>query len=243
MKLLLLPVFFSLTLILTFTRAGYADSDGSIQSLVDIETAVTKFVLSQQVLPDKTSVQVRSLDARLRLTQCGEELQTQWSPGSRSIGRVTVQTLCNGPTPWRVHVQATVTLEGYVWALGRSVQRGDVLNKTLLTKKKVVLGRNNIALTASGNPIIDIEPWLGYAFAQPVAVGKILTDRVLKRSNLINKGEKVTIRHQSLGLELRTFGVALDSGTMDQRLQVRNSSSGKVVEVVVVARGLVEIVR
>lgn len=212
-----------------------------IQPLVHIERAVSSFVLEEQTSQDNVSIEVRALDKRLRLSFCEDELQTQWSAGSRTLGRVTVQVSCAEPISWRVHVQATVTLEGYVWALDRGAQRGDVLSKTMLAKQKIKLGANNAALSALGNPIVDVEPWLGYTFAQRISAGKVLTDRMLKRTNLVNKGEKVLIRHRATGLQLQTFGTALKGAASDQRIQVRNNSSGKIIEAVVVARGLVDV--
>lgn len=212
-----------------------------IQPLAQIEQAVSSFVLEEQSSPDNVSIEVRELDKRLRLSLCNGDLQTQWSAGSRTLGRVTVQVSCVEPISWRVHVQATVTLEGYVWALDKGAQRGDVLSKSMLAKHKIMLGANNAALTALGNPIVDVESWLGYTFSQRISAGKVLTDRMLKRANLVNKGEKVLIRHQSTGLQLQTFGIALKGAASDQRIQVRNNSSGKIIEGVVVARGLVEV--
>ncbi len=213
-----------------------------VQPLAQIEKAVSTFVLEEQVSQENVSVEIRSLDKRLRLSRCEGGLQTQWSAGSRTLGRVTVQVSCAEPISWRVHVQATVMLEGYVWALERGAQRGDVLSKSILAKQKIMLGANNAALTALGNPIIDVEPWLGYTFSHRISAGKVLTDRMLKRANLVNKGEKVLIRHRATGLQLQTFGTALKSAASDQRIQVRNNSSGKIIEVVVVARGLVEVI-
>ena len=230
----------ALLIISILAQASYAQTE-QIQPLVQIEEAVRDFVLEQQPVKDNINVDVRGLDKRLRLGQCQNDLQTRWSAGSRSLGRVTVQVSCAEPITWRVHVQATVTLEGFVWALEHGAQRGDALNREMLVKKKVMIGANNAALASMGNPIIDIESWLGFTFSQRVGAGKVLSDRMLKRANLVNKGEKVLISHRATGLELQTFGTALKGAASDQRIQVRNNSSGKIVEVVVVARGLVEV--
>jgi flagella basal body P-ring formation protein FlgA len=234
---------YALTLLvfLPLGQLTHAQTD-LIQPLDQIEKAVSTFVLEEQASQDNVSVEVRPLDKRLRLSRCEGGLQTQWSAGSRTLGRVTVQVSCAEPISWRVHVQATVLLEGYVWTLERGAQRGDVLSKSILAKRKIMLGANNAALTALGNPIVDVEPWLGYTFSQRISAGKVLTDRMLKRANLVTKGEKVLIRHQATGLQLQTFGTALKSAASDQRIQVRNNSSGKIIEVVVVARGLVEVI-
>ncbi len=223
------------------TDALPAQSD--IQSLDDIRLAVRSFVESKQSTEGEVSVTVKRLDRRLRLAYCLEPLETVWSPGSRTLGRVTVQVACSSPRPWRVHVQATVTMQGMVWTLSRGARRGDILSRDLLSKEKVTLGANNQAFTSLGTPVRDIEPWLGYEFAQRVNSGKVLNERMLKPARLLHKGDTVVIRHRSKGLELRTKGLALSDAGARQQTQVRNSSSGKIIDVVVVSPGIVEILQ
>ncbi|NND89873.1 MAG: flagellar basal body P-ring formation protein FlgA [Granulosicoccus sp.] len=233
-----------LTLIaLCSSTIAHAQPDIAVQSLDELQQAVVEFILSEQSVPDAVSIDVKSLDRRLRLRDCEEPLHTRWSSGSRTLGRVTVLVSCPGPVPWRVHTQATVSVEGHVWSLRRAVQSGDVLDDSLLIRKKVVLGGNNRVLSLGGPAILDKNAWLGYVFTQRVGAGAVLTERMLKRANLISRGEKVIIRHQSTGLQLQTKGIALENGVNAQRLQVKNSSSGKIVDAIVVGRGIVEVLK
>lgn len=212
----------------------------AIHPLDDIERAVEIFIQSNnQSQGQDVSVAIKSLDKRLRLARCDEPLNTVWSPGSRMLGRVTVQVACALPKPWRIHVQASVTMEGSVWTLARGANRGDVLSQDMLTLQRVVLGSNNAAFRARGNPIVDIKPWLGYSFAQRVNGGQVLEERMLKPATVISKGEMVLINHHSAGLSLQTKGVALNDATVNQQVQVKNSTSGKIINAIAVARGAV----
>ena len=216
-------------------------SGAQTQSLEAIGQAVRDFVMAEQSSSDGIQVDVRSLDKRLRLARCESPLDTYWSPGSRSIGRVTVQVECDGPKPWRVHVQSTVTLEGFVWVLSRSVQRGEALDPEVLVRQKIRQGANNAAFTSLGSPIVDLDPWLGYSFSQRVASGKVLNERMLKPAKLVQKGEAVLIRMESSGLSLQTKGVALKDAAAGKYVQVRNTTSGKVIDAVVVSKGVVAV--
>ncbi len=227
---------------LTLDESKSADLP-EIQSLDTIRDAVKVFVESEQSATDEVSVLVKQLDQRLRLAYCIEPLATTWSPGSRSLGRVTVQVACSAPRPWRVHVQAVVTMMGTVWTLSRGVSRGDILSRDLLMQQEVTLGANNSAFVSLGTPVRDIDMWLGYEFAQRVNSGKVLNERMLKPARILNKGDAVVIRHRAQGLELQTKGVALSDAGARQQTQVRNSSSGKIIDVVVVSSGLVEILQ
>ncbi|MFK7997425.1 MAG: flagellar basal body P-ring formation chaperone FlgA [Granulosicoccus sp.] len=211
------------------------------QSLDSIRTTVESFIQSSQSDERSVSVTVKSLDKRLRLVNCLTPLEPTWSNRSRKLGRVTVQVACSSPKPWRVHVQATVTMKGMVWTLGRGVQRDQILSRDVLVRKEVTLGANNAAFTSLGTPIVDIEPWLGYAFAQRVSTGKVLDERMLKPAKVLSKGDAVVIRFRSKGLTLQTRGVALRDAAALRQTQVRNSSSGKIIDVMVISPGVVEI--
>jgi flagella basal body P-ring formation protein FlgA len=238
LPMLLMPLVFACSL--HVSRSVYA-TDAGIQSLMSITEAVQDFVKSEQASTEDVHVEVRPLDRRLRLAECDSPLSTYWSPGSRTIGRVTVQVECAAPRPWRVHVQSTVTLEGFVWSLSRSVERGEVLGQDLLVRQAIKLGANNAAMYAQGSPIVDPQPWLGYAFSQRVSAGRILNERMLKPARVVKKGESVLIRHRSAGLELQTKGVALDGAAQGERLQVRNSASGKIIDTTAIGKGIVAV--
>lgn len=212
-----------------------------VQDLIDIQNAVKDFIVSQHDSNTDVDVEVKTMDKRLRLAACSEPLEAFWSPGSRSMGRVTVQVECAAPKPWRVHVQSTVTLEGLVWILDRGVARGELLTRDLLKQVSVKIGSHGASANASTVPIVNVEPWLGFAFSQRVRAGKVLGERMLKPPMLVGKGEAVLIVHKSFGLQLQTKGVALSNAALGKRVQVRNTSSGKIVEATAVARGLVEV--
>ena len=214
-----------------------------IHSLSDIEASVRDFVISEQPEADGVSVQVNSLDKRLRLVECPVKLQSYWSPGSRRYGRVTVQVACEGPKSWRIHVQSTVTYEGAVWVLGRGVRRGDILEVADLEQKVVTVGGNNYSFRNGSDPIKTLDRWIGYAFNQRVTAGAVLDESMLDPAKVVSKGESVLIVHETVGLQLQTKGIALSEGAKGSPVQVRNTSSGKTVDAIVLARGLVQLLQ
>lgn len=216
--------------------------DDSIQSLEAIAIAVDRFIRSEnQSEGAKLSVTTKPLDRRMRLARCDKPLDALWSPGSRQLGRVAVQVACASPKRWRIHVQATITMEGSVWTLTRGAKRGEILKPHMLTKKVISLGTQNSALISASSPITDITPWLGYMFAQRVNTGQVLNERMLEPANLIKKGDIVLITHQSQGLSLQTKGIALKDATANQQIKVKNRASGKIIDAIAVDEGIVEI--
>nr|MBX2878918.1 flagellar basal body P-ring formation chaperone FlgA [Granulosicoccus sp.] len=193
-----------------YTNSAVQDSDPTIHSLVDIEQTVQRFIQDSATVNDQdVTVTTKALDKRLRLTACAEPLHSVWSPGSRSLGRVTVQVECTSPKAWRIHVQANVSMHAEVLTLVRSVQRGDVLTEDLLAERKITLGAGNASFTGRSNPITDAKAWIGYSFTQRVGRGQLLEERMLTPPILVAKGKEVTITFESNGISLQTKGVAL----------------------------------
>lgn len=224
--------------------SGSAGADNAIHSLEDISNAVEQFVIdASSESGHEVTVSSRSLDSRLRLARCVQPLIASWAPGSHTLGRVTVQVECTSDKPWRIRVQATVTMEELVWQLERAVKRGDILDKGMLSQKTVVLGTGNSIAASMGTPIVDIDPWIGYAFTRRVGMGKILNDRMLEAANVISKGDVVLITHRSNGLTLQTKGIAMNNATANQQVQIKNSASGRIVDAIAVAEGVAQILR
>ena len=233
--------------IVSVVHAQSGLSKTPIQPLANIEESVIDFLESHHLTEldsgealdaNPVNVSVKPLDKRLRLADCAEPLEAQWAPGSRQIGRVTVQVNCSSPKPWRIRVQSTVTMEGSVWKLARGVQRGEVMTADHLIQESVILGK---ASQSVNMPVLDIEPWLGYAFSRRIGAGKVLDERMLKPAVLVSKGKAVTIRHKMAGVSLRANGIALENASAQQRVKVRNQTSGRVVNAIAVSRDVVEV--
>lgn len=243
MKVSALPLFVALYQLpfVSMSMAQTAPSVMPIQPLSEISSEVHTFIQSSHQSADDLSISVKPLDKRLRLTQCSEPLSAQWASGSRELGRVSVQVHCQSPKPWRLLVQATVTVQGKVWSLARGVRRGEALSRELLVHRSVTLGAANPSLSAAAMPVVDIDPLIGFVFSRQVRAGKVLDERMLKPALLIQKGKVVIIRHRSAGLSLQAKGIALDNAAVQQRVRVRNQSSGKTIDAVAVSKGVVEI--
>ncbi|MEE9320425.1 MAG: flagellar basal body P-ring formation chaperone FlgA [Granulosicoccus sp.] len=209
------------------------------QPLPTIEAAVERFVQTHH--EDTAVVKVKALDNRLRLPLCDTPLSADWSPGSGTIGRVTVHIACDSDVSWRIHVQATITREGKVWVLSRRVQRGDILVAEMLEQRTVVLGDGGRRRGRTIDPVSDTGSVLGFEFSRAVSAGEPLSGKMLSPRKLVMKGETVLLRYQAPGLDLQTQGVAIADGAHDEQIKVRNQASGKLVEAIVASRGVVDV--
>lgn len=207
-------------------------------STKDIEASTEQFLRDQ--VSSIGSIEIKPLDSRLRLPACANPLSHDWANGSGTVGRVTILAVCDSSQPWRVHVQARLTRMQEVWVMKRPVLRGDVLTKQMVESAKVELGTQKNRVVQNDFPIVDVDEILGYEFVRNTNSGRVLTQNMLKPNALITKGEQVVLRYSSTALKLQTNVMAITSGALGDRIQVKNPSSGKVFDARVTSSGVAE---
>jgi len=213
------------------------------QSIESISAAAVDFVRTRHDDDASLLVDGGALDARLRLGRCATPLAARLAPGSRDVGRVTVQVACPSTPAWRVHVALRVSRERTLWTLARAVRRGEPLTPDLLERTAVTLGRGESLAARSGTPVGSTDAWLGHEFARDVSPGRLLLENMLIPRRLVERGASVRIRIGGAGLDVETAGVALADAARGERVTVRNDASGRLVEAIVSGRGTVEIPR
>lgn len=223
-------------------RAG-TNGDGQRQPPESITAAAIDFLRDLHEHDPSLEIAGGRLDERLRLASCAAPLDSRLAPGSRPFGRVTVRVSCPSGPPWRVHVQLELSRERTLWTLVRAARRGEVLSRDMLERSTVTLGRGEALAARSGVPIDAPDAWLGHEFVRDAAGGGLLLENMLAPRRLIERGAAVRLRAAGTGLAIETTGVALADAALEERVSVRNDSTGRIVEGVAVARGVVEVVR
>lgn len=216
---------------------------GNSQDLATIEHVAVNFIKQQHPADAILNVNLQRLDKRLKLSTCDTDLMVNWSPGSRLVGRTTVSVACSSPKPWRIFVRATVEKELLTWVLNKPVRKGEVLSRQLVTQQSIMLGNSALFAQPGGMPISEIEPWIGQVFVRAIQAGRVLTDQSLQLPFLVTKGDPVSITYNSAQLAIKTKGVALESGSLEQKISVKNTVSNKVFDAIVVGRSNVSISR
>jgi len=202
-------------------------------SLQQIYTEVDQF-LQQELRPQEgTSIEVVPLDSRLRLKSCSESLRLSWQGKRKSSGKVVIGVQCL-TAPWRLYVSAMIRAVRDVVVTQAAVLQGEPVTAQHLTTEPRDL------TTLRQGYFESIEQVEGKYAKRAIRPGMVLHPKMLYRPELIKKGEQVSIVVNKGGLQVQMKGVALQGAYRDQRIQVRNSSSGKVVEGVAVAAGRVE---
>jgi flagella basal body P-ring formation protein FlgA len=207
-----------------------------LQPLESIERAAMVFLEQQHAgAPTPPRVTVGRIDPRLRLSLCGTAPEAFIPPGQKVVGTTTVGVRCEAPSPWTVYVQATVALMQPVLVLRRPLPRGTVLGAA-----DVDMVEKDVARLTIGY-LTDLKDVDGMVLRRSVSAGAVLHPGLVQHPVSIRRGERVTILGQIGGIEVRMEGQALADGAKGDIIQVRNLSSGRAIEGVVVGPGVVQV--
>lgn len=207
-----------------------------LQSLESIQQAAVAYLEAQHnggASPPQ--VTAARLDPRLRLASCAEPLAAFTPPGQRNVGNTTVGVRCGMPVAWTVYVQATVALIQPVLVVRRPLPRGSAL-----TAADVDVQERDVAHLVTGY-LVDLKDIEGMVLRRSVAAGAVLNPSLVQYPISVRRGERVTILGQVGGIEVRMEGQALMDGARGEVIRVRNLSSGRDVEGVVVAPGVIQV--
>lgn len=209
----------------------------SFQSHESIYWSVKSFVRTNFAsgYKQKPEIKVGKLDSRLKLNKCNKRLQAFSPKGSRELGNTTVGVKCTGSKPWSLHVPVTVSIYKNVLVAARPLQKN-----TVLTNDDIKLAKHDLALLTYGY-FEDLTSEVGMKLKRRVLAGAVLTPAMLKRPQVITRGQKVSISVQSGRMEVRMSGKALENGAIGERIKVMNLQSRKKLEGVIISAGVVEI--
>lgn len=207
------------------------------QSLDSIYTAVQQFMTehTQTVYQQRADIENGQLDSRLRLNQCSLPLEVYLPAGGRDIGRLTVGVKCTDTRPWSLHVPVTVKVYKHVVVASKSLSRGDLLTESDLKRIKYDMSQ------LPAGYIEEPADGLGMEVKRRVSQGTPLTTSMIKKPNIIKRGQQVSIVARAGSMEVRMSGKALSNGAVGERVRVLNLKSKKKLEGTVTPKGDIKV--
>lgn len=183
----------------------------------------------------KTMVSIGYIDPRLRLQLCDQNLiPSETNPNTRASQRI-VKIACPGSKPWSIFVPVKVSQRAKVLVAKKIIHRG-----TRISAEDLLFSEQNLARLTRGYFLSthDINTMLA---KRTITAKTIITPSHLKLPFLIKKGQNVTIFAEVSGIEIKMQGKAMMNGAKGDLIKVKNSSSEKVLQVIVKAAGKVEV--
>lgn len=218
-----------------FSLSAHA-ADPQWQTPASIEAAARIHAETHGVkLGTQQKLEAGPLDERIRLLQCSNPLSTAFASGANTPPRMTVEVRCPGARGWKVYVPVAAHAFDRTVVATRALDRGHVL-----TPADIAVLDSDVSDLPVGYAS-DPASLNGVRLSRPIAAGTVLTASILDIEPLIRRGEEVTAVAKSGGFAIRTRAVALAAAGLDQRVKVKNLSSGKEIEGVVRGEALVEV--
>ncbi len=207
------------------------------QSHASIYSAAKRFMQQHvaSVHGQNAKITISKLDKRFRLKRCNKPLQAYLSKGSRDIGKTTVGVKCAGAKPWSLSLPVKVSLYRNVLVSTRLLNPGDVLQAG-----DVKLASRDLADLPYGY-VDNLQASIGMKIKRRINPGTALTPAMLKKPQLVRRGQRVTILADGGGMQVRVAGKALANGAAGDRIQVQNASTKRKLEGVVTASGEVRV--
>ncbi|WP_240776187.1 flagellar basal body P-ring formation chaperone FlgA [Nitrincola alkalilacustris] len=227
---------FNLTLVIVlFATFLISPAFSATTTAEEIEQAVSHFITEefQNRLPDsRIEVNVSPVNPTLGLPQCSHPLTI--SLPFNSGQRVTARASCNAPQ-WSITVTAQVRQFMTVVVAARPIVRhGRISAQDLKMQEQDISRLNQEYFTRE-------QDLLGKLARRHIGSNQIITTRMLEAALAVNRGDSVAIEARRGGLVIRTPGVALEDGRINEQISVRNERSGIELRAVVVGNGVVRV--
>lgn len=229
-KLLTVSVFLATIFLSLNTIASAAVSSPEIER--QVASAIQQAYQSR--VPDsRVEVTVNPVNSSLHLNNCTQPLVVDIP--FQNGERVTAKATCAAPKRWSVYVTAQV--RQYVTVV---IARRPIAKDSRLTASALTLGEKNVA-REKGKYYTHIQDVVGLTSRSNFGRGQIISPDRVETSTQVHRGDRVTLEVVKGSLHIQTSGTALESGKLDEQIDVRNNHSKRKVRGTIVAPGIVRI--
>ncbi|WP_409526623.1 flagellar basal body P-ring formation chaperone FlgA [Nitrincola sp. MINF-07-Sa-05] len=201
----------------------------------EIEQAISQFITEefQNRLPSsRVEVNVTPVNNSLSLPACSHPLTITLPFNSGQ--RVTARAACSTPQ-WSINVTAQVRQFMMVVVAARPIVRhGRISADDLKMQEQDIARLNQEYFTRE-------QDLLGKLSRRHIGSNQVITTRMLEAALAVNRGDSVAIEVRRGGLVIRTPGIALEDGRINEQITVRNARSGIELRANVVGNGVVQV--
>jgi flagella basal body P-ring formation protein FlgA len=224
-----------LLVLMAFLWMSPALQAGAVQTIESIQDAVMTFVKAGLDGEGEYQITMPQMDNRLQLPQCDQPLQLFVQSGAIKAGRNTIGVACKGSANWTIYSVVPVKAFKNVVVLTKPMRRRDIFTAdTLATEARDI----------SGLPpgfIVNTADILNKQASRNLSAGMVLNKLAIEEVTLVKRGDRIKIESGQGGMSISTMGVAMSDGVNGERISVKNSSSQRVIQAVVVGAGVVSV--
>lgn len=206
------------------------------QSL-EIESEIIKFIQkNNQRLGDELEIEVNKLDHKIKLKPCNKKWNISYAGKPTNTGRVLLKVQCAAHHHWKIYLSAKIDYNVKVLTSTRSLPKN-----SLLTAKDLHITKQKLSNLARGyySNLAELD---GLQTKRTLRKNQIISPYHLKKRDLIKSGDKILLISQRAGISVSMQGRALNTGAKNDKIRVKNSSSGRIIEARVIRNGVAAVV-
>ncbi|WP_019026983.1 flagellar basal body P-ring formation chaperone FlgA [Colwellia piezophila] len=168
---------------------------------------------------EKIRISVARLDPRIVIKPCNTPLIAK-TPKKNNARTINVKISCSDSVPWKIYLSAKIEITKAVLIAKRTISQGDRLDESNIELAYIPI--NHIR----GDKLTDTKFVFGAKAKRRIGQGKTIRKNLIC---LICKGDIVTIIASSKNFSIKTRGIALSSGNINEQIRVKNSRSNKII--------------
>lgn len=216
MRLTKIFLTFSLLLLIKQTVASPSELDSSF-----IERFATAYLteLFPSTEEERVRISVAHLDPRIIVKPCKIPLTVNIPEKNRAIN-VNVKISCDESISWKIYLSAKIEITKAVLIATSTISKGDKLDESNIELAYMAINR------IRGDKLTDINIVFGAKAKKRIAKGRTISKKSIC---LVCKGDVVTIIASSNSFSIKTRGIALSSGNINEQVRVKNSRSNKII--------------
>jgi len=178
---------------------------------------------------------INPLDRRLRLIKCDVPLSVSSTSNINQSAKVSVGVKCSGSKPWSLYVAVNIKKMASLYVTTGPLSRGESINEDNIQQVKRDINKLRNGFYTDKHQI------LGMIAKRSIRPGTIISSKHLTPPMIIKKGEAVDIIAKTSSLTIRMGGKAMSDGAKGQKIRVKNNSSKKIINAIVLNHGLVKV--
>jgi flagella basal body P-ring formation protein FlgA len=206
-----------------------------VQSIASIQQAVSAFVAANLDNSGHYKTEAAPLDQRLSLPLCDNSLQVFLQAGELKPGRNTLGVRCTGGQNWMIYNQVAVKLYKDVLVLTKPLRRNEIITAEAISHET-----REVSALQQGY-LLEPADIINKQATRNLAIGSVLIPSSYADLTLVKRGERVNIQLGKAGMSISSAGTALMNGAKGERISVKNISSQRVIQAVVIDAGLVSV--
>jgi flagellar basal body P-ring formation protein FlgA len=224
-----------LSAMLLMTLASQASPATTTESLQNIQSAIDSFVKANLEVNGNYQISDTPLDPRLQLPACQKPLEIFSQSGGLKPGRNTLGIRCNSEKTWTIYSVVSIKSFKDVLVLAKELRRNDAIRPDHLAMETRDTGTLPQGYLSDPNDVINKQA------TRNVATGSVLLRTHYSEPTVVKRGTRVNIQSGKPGLIISAPGIAMVDGIKGQQISVKNASSQRVIQAIVVDSGLVTV--